>query len=81
MDPLDPEAEALFENAPFGSTRRYIDALSKRRASLKHQLIVIRTNTNPRKADKTSFIEKQIRDLDEELKGYDHRNTRDRGIF
>lgn len=71
--PIDYEAEKLFENVPFESTRKYLKALAKKRVSLVHQLAVIRANTNPRKADKTAFIEYQIRELEQELKGYDHR--------
>lgn len=76
-DVLDPEAEKLFENAPFGTTRNYLNALSKRQASLKHRLQIIRQNAVlfPRKADNTILIKKQIHDIDEELKGYDHRKN------
>lgn len=72
-DVLDPEAEKLFENAPFGSTRKYLNALSKRRGSLLHQLFVIQHDKHPRKENKTNFIEKQISDIENELDGYDHR--------
>lgn len=79
MDPtVDYEAEALFENAPFGSTRAYLNALSKKRASLCHrvQIIMDRSETTKsHEADRKELVlmKKQITDLDEELKGYDHR--------
>jgi hypothetical protein len=71
MDPIDPEAEKLFQNTSFGSKKKYIRALRKRRASLYHQKQVMSYHTNLRLASKDTSrmmqINEQIHFLDKEL--------------
>lgn len=73
---LDPEAEALFENAPFGSTRKYLRALKRRRSSVMHHLHIIterreKTRSYMKDVARLQGMRKQISDLDTEISTID----------
>lgn len=63
-----------FENCPFGSTRKYIEALKRKQKSLRHRTEVIyhhncHTNLRPQQDhEEIRRIDKQLSSLRQELK-------------